>query len=456
MTVSTETNATSRPAPVRGGVREVLGLATPVVLTQLSATAMGVVDSAMVGRLGPTPLAAVGFASIWMWTIFSLLYGTASGIQTFVSQADGAGEPQQCGRWAWHGFYAVAPAALLFVAVLAPLAGPLLALLGPSEELQSAAVAYITARLAGEAAFAVIMVLTSFFRGLGDTRTPLYVTLFANAVNVVLDYGLIFGELGLPAWGVRGAGAATAVGSWVGAAALYAAFRRRAVAERFDTRWVAPDAAAIARFLRTGAPIGGQWCIGMTSFACFTTVVARMGDASMAASQAFVMLLSLSFMQAVGISIAASTLVGRYVGARDEASANLSFRSSIRIGLLLSGVIAVLFVAIPGPLLRIFTDDPAVVSLGRPLLLIGALFQIFDFVAIVTEGALRGAGDTRWPFAVETALGWGFFVPFAYFLGVVLEGGLTGAWVGGLVYVCALALVLQRRFRSGAWKKIAI
>jgi len=158
----------------------------------------------------------------------------------------------------------------------------------------------------------------------------------------------------------------------------------------------------------------------------------------------------------VGISIAASTLVGRYVGARDEAGARLAFQSSLRIGLALAGGIAVLFVAIPLPLLRIFTDDPTVVALGRPLLLVGALFQVFDFVAIVSQGALRGAGDTRWPFAVETALGWGFFLPAAYVLGVVLEGGLTGAWLGGLVYVVALALLLVRRFRSGAWRRVAI
>lgn len=431
-------------------------LAAPVVLTQLSATAMGVVDSAMVGRLGPTQLAAVGFASIWLWTLFSLLIGTASGIQTFVSQAHGAGHPERCGRWAWYGMYAVAPAAVLLTALLVPLAQPLLALLGPSPELQASAIAYTTARLAGEAAFVCAMVLTSFFRGFGDTRTPLYTMLIANVVNAVLDYGLIFGELGLPAWGVQGAGAATAVGNWVGALALLVAFRRRRVAERFDTLPVRPDASEIARFLRTGAPIGGQWCIGMTSFAFFTTVVARMGDETMAASQAFVMLLSLSFMQAVGISIAASTLVGRYVGADEPDSVDRSFRSSIVIGLGLSGVIALLFIAVPGPLLRIFTDDPGVVSLGRPLLAIGALFQVFDFLAIVTEGALRGAGDTRWPFVVETALGWGFFVPLAYVLGVMLEGGLTGAWIGGLIYVIALALVLLRRFRSGAWQQIRI
>ena len=194
----------------------------------------------------------------------------------------------------------------------------------------------------------------------------------------------------------------------------------------------------------------------MTSFAFFTTLIARMGDASMAASQAFVMLLSLSFMQAVGISIAASTLVGRYVGAGEPAAADRSFRSALVLGIGLAALVAVLFVAIPGPLLRIFTDDPDVVALGRPLLAIGALFQLFDAIAIITEGSLRGAGDTRWPFLVMTAFGWGLFVPLAYVLGVTLEGGLSGAWSGGVVSLGLMAMVLVRRFRSGAWQRIRI
>jgi MATE family multidrug resistance protein len=456
MTVHDETTALPRAESGRGGVREVLHLAHPVVLTQLSTTAMGVVDSAMVGRLGPTQLAAVGFGAIWMWTIFSLFYGTATGVQTFVSQADGAGRPHRCGPWTWQGLYAIVPAAALAVAIAVPAIRPILAALGTSPELQDNAGDYILARIAGEVGFAASMVITSFFRGLGDTRTPLYATLVANVVNAVLDYGLIFGELGLPEWGVTGAGTATAVGHWVGALALFAAFRRRSLAERFATRPVGPSREAIRRFLRTGAPIGGEWFIGMTSFAVFTTLVARMGDASMAASQAFVILLSISFMQAVGISIAASTLVGRYVGAKDCAAVERSFRSSLVLGCVLGGVVAALFIAIPGPLLRIFTDDPSVVSLGRPLLLLGALFQLCDAIAIISAGALRGAGDTRWPFAVESLLGWGFFVPLAYALGIALEGGLTGAWIGGLVYIAVLASALVTRFRSGAWKRISI
>jgi MATE family multidrug resistance protein len=446
----------SATAPLPGGYREVGDLAYPVVLTQLSATMMGVVDSAMVGRLGPTELAAVGFGSIWVWTIFSLLYGTASGVQTFVSQADGAARPLECGQWAWQSLYTVLPAAIVFVAVLGPSVGPLLELLGPSEAMREAAAPYLHTRLFGEIAMAMGMVITSFFRGVGDTRTPLYVGLFANALNAVLDYGLIFGELGLPAWGVAGAGAATAIANWIAAIVLFAAFRRRSVSRRFATQAVRPDAREMRRFLRTGAPIGGQWAVDMMAFAVFTTVVARMGDSSMAASQAFVILLSLSFMQAVGISVAASTLVGRYVGAREPESANRSFRTSIHLGVALAVVVAIVFVAIPETLLGIFTDDSSVMALGRPLLVIGALFQLFDSIAIVSSGALRGAGDTRWPFLVQTAFGWGVFVPLAYWLGVVKGGGLTGAWLGGLIYIVLLAAVLYYRFRSGAWSRIEI
>ena len=188
----------------------------------------------------------------------------------------------------------------------------------------------------------------------------------------------------------------------------------------------------------------------------FTTLVARMGDASMAASQAFTMLLSLSFMQAMGISIAASTLAGRYVGARDPDAVRRSFDTSIGLGIGVALAVATVFVALPGPLLRIFTDDPTVTSLGRRLLVIGAVFQLFDALAIITQGALRGTGDTRWPFVIETAFGWGAFVPLAWFLGVVRGGGLEGAWLGGCIALAASTATLVWRFRSGAWQRIQI
>ncbi len=279
MALSTDTAAPTAATRRNGGVREVFVLAYPVVLTQLSTTLMGVVDSAMVGRLGATELAAVGFASVWAWTIFSLLHGTASGVQTFVSQADGAGRQRECGAWAWHGIYSVIPVALLFVAVLAPAVPQFIAWLGPSAELQGAATTYIVARMPGEVCVSFSMALISFFRGFGDTRTPLYAALFANALNAVLDYGLIFGELGLPAWGVRGAGVATAIGNASAAVWMFVAFRRRRVAERYGTRRAAPDLAAteipIACMKESESSITKAWLAAIESSPMRATTVVK-------------------------------------------------------------------------------------------------------------------------------------------------------------------------------------
>ena len=440
----------------RGSVREVGLLAFPVVLTQMSTTAMMIVDSAMVGRLGATPLAAVGLGGIWLWTVVVVFIGTASGVQTFVSQAHGAGDERGCGQWVWHALALLLPLSVIGAVTLAFFIEPFLRLLGPSVELQSVAASYMIPRLPGSVGVTVAMVLASFFRGLGDTRTPLYATIVAVAVNAVLDYGLIFGRLGLPQWGVAGAGAATSIGEWVNAGILIVAFLRRDRVLRFGTAFVRPVARQVRRFLRTGAPVGGQWVLDMLSFAAFTTLIARMGDASMAASQAFVMLLSLSFMQAYGISIASSTLVGRYIGADDFEAARRSFWSAQKLVALFAGGIAVLFIGFPEALLRVFTDDPAVIGFGGPLVILGALFQLLDAVGIIAGGALRGAGDTRWPFWVHTALAWGLFVPLAYLLGVKFNGGLTAAWAGATLYVAVLAGVLVWRFVSGAWQQIRI
>lgn len=451
-----ELSASASDRTALGGVREVAALAFPVILTQLSRTAMGVTDAAMVGRLGAVELAAVGFAGIWAWTFFCLFFGTATGVQTFVSQHDGAGEYESCGRWAWQAAYILVPLSGLAVVALQLWAGPFLELLGPSVALRETALEYFEPRLWGTPGFVIGVIVASFFRGFGDTRTPLYATLAANAVNVVLDYGLIFGELGLPRWGVAGAGLATGVGEWTYAAYLIVAFQRRRVARRHLTRPVAPNPGEIRRFLRVGLPVGAEWMVGMSSFAVFSTLIARMGDTAMAASQGFLMLLSLSFMQAIGISIAASTMVGRYIGAQNLPAARRSFWSAQKLALILGGLVAVLFVSIPGTLMRLFTDDPTVIQLGRSLVILGAAFQLFDAFGIVAGGALRGAGDTRWPFLVHTGFAWGLFVPAAWLLGIWLDGGLWGAWLAGTLYVIAMTLVFVLRFKSGAWERMQI
>lgn len=456
MTAKVEVFRASGVRRLPGGVSEVAVLAYPAVLQTLSDTAMQVVDSAMVGRLGVTELGAVGFGGVWLWTMLVLLVGTATGVQTFVAQACGAGDAKHCGRWAWQGLYTLLPAAVVWVGIIALTFQPFLNFLGPSPELRVLAARYVQARLFGAPAIIAAVVLTSFFRGLGDTRTPLAATVVANVLNAVLAYGLVFGRLGLPSWGVAGAGAATALSNWTYTTIMLAALLRRRMADAYGTRLVRPDWHAMRRFARTSAPIGGQWVLDMVSFALFSTIIARMGNVQMAASQAMIQLLSLSFMQAFGISIASGALVGRYVGAADLESAERIHWSALKLGLGLAAVVAILFLSVPEVLLGIFSTDPEVLTLGRPLLALGAVFQLIDAVGIIAGGSLRGAGDTRWPFLVQASLAWTVRLPLVYLLAVVLGGGVTGAWLGELGYVAVLGAVWLLRFRVGAWRMIRI
>jgi MATE family multidrug resistance protein len=439
-----------------GSVREVALLAYPIVLTQLSQTLMHVVDSIFVGRLGAAELGALGFAGIWLWTVMSVFTGTAVGVQTFVSQAHGGGDERSCGRWAWQGLYAVVPAAALAAFAFAAVADPLWSALGASEEMRAQAMAYTWMRPIGLSGYCLALVLIAFFRGLGDTRTPLVAAIVANATNVVLDYGLVFGRLGLPAWGIAGAAAATSIAEWVSALIVVGALLRPRVRERFQTLPVRPDLRAIRRFLRTGAPIGGQWLLDMSAFAIFTTLVAHLGAAPMAATQAMLSLLSLSFMQAIGIGLAATTLVGRYKGAQDLPAAARSYRSALKLAFALALGVAALFLSAPEALMRLYSSDPEVLALGPPLLALAAVFQLFDAVQIIAGGALRGAGDTRWPFLVQTGLAWLVRLPLAWLFAIALGGGVIGAWYAEFVFIVSLAVALVLRFRSGTWAGVRI
>ena len=439
-----------------GSVREVTLLAYPIVLQTIAETAMHTIDSAMIGRLGVTELGAVGFAGIWIYTLFTPFLGLTSGVQIFVSRHDGAREPAKCGPWLWQALWLALPAMALWLVLVALLLPWLFAAIAPPEPLQRVAVSYGLARLPGGLTMVANMALSAFFRGLGDTRTPLRASLLGIGLNVLVAFGLIFGELGLPRLGVLGAAVAQGVGSLTISIALGRAFLRRRLRLRYDTAPRRPDPVALARYLRTCAPVAGQWLLDMTTFAIFTSIVARMGAASMAASQAMLQLLSLSFMQAMAIASASGTLVGRYLGAGDVFAAGRSYRSSQQLALGLTAFVAALFLGAPEQLLAIFSSEAEVLELARPLLALGALFQVVDAVTIVAGGSLRGAGDTRWPFAVQASLAWLLRLPAVYLAAVVFEGGVYGAWIGELTFVSVLAAALLLRFRSGQWRSVKI
>ncbi len=440
----------------RGNVPEVAALAYPAVLHTLSDTLMHTVDSMIVGRLGVAELGGVGLGGIWLWTLVVPFVGVANGAQTFVAQAYGAGRWTECGRWLWQAIWLLCPLMALWAGAIALFFPVWMGHSGASPELTQVATSYVLARLPGTPFLAGAVVLTAFLRGLGDTRSPLLASLVAHLLNLVLSLGLVFGLWGLPRLGVVGAALATSCANLLHCTVLLAFVLGPGFRREMDTTPVRPSLPLTYRYLRTSLPLGGQWFLDMLSFAVFSTVISHMGSVAMAASQAMIQLLSLSFMQAYGISAAAAALVGRYVGAKDYAAAERTHWSALKLAGILAVLVAALFVAIPEPLLHLFTRDDEVVQVGRKLLVLGALFQLLDAVGIVTSGSLRGAGDTRIPFLLQAILAWALRLPLVYLFALVWGGGVLGAWIAELLYVTVLGAVWLWRFQRGAWRSIEI
>lgn len=430
----------------RGSVSEVAYVAWPIVVSMLSYTAMGVVDTLVVGWLGVAELAAVGLATTAVFFVNAFFLGTLHGVKVVAAQATGAGDDRRAQLAGWQGALIAAPMGLV-VLVLAGWDDQLFRLMGGPPHVQELAREYFRVRLLASPVWYVTIAMADYFQGTGDTRTPMKVNLLVNGLNVVGDFVLVFGLGPIPALGVAGAAWSTVVACGVGMVLMTWLFVRRV-----EVRPVV-DVALIREVLRVGLPIGVRYVLDIGGFTVFTAVVARVGEAELAANQVAMKVISLSFLPGYGLSEAATVLTGQYVGARDVASARRAYRSAMLLAVGLMGGFGVVFWLWPDALLRIFNDDPEVLAVGAQLLFLGAIFQVFDAVAMTASGALNGAGDTRFTMWVSVAGSWLVLVPLAYLFGVVFEWGAYGAWLGLTIEIALISVVLVLRWRSEAWSQ---
>ncbi len=450
-------------APAPGAVSgngtflEVWRLAYPVIITMASVSMMGVVDTFFMGRVGISEQGAVGLGAVLSWTLLSFFNGNLTAGNTFVAQSYGAGKLEECGRMVWQVFYLALVSSVLVLAAVYPFIEPLVRAVGAGEALSGFAVDYMSIRLAGAPLVFIDFCVVGFLRGIGDTRTPMKITLAANVLNVVLTWLLVFGQAGLPALGVRGAALGTVLSQVVEAGVYLAVFFGPAVHRRFQSRrFSPPQGELLYRLLRVGLPTGAWWVLEMGGFTVFSAFVSTLGDVPMAGHQIVRQLVHLSFLPGVALSIAATTLVGQYIGAGDIPSAERSARTAIKIALVIMGSMGLLFVLVRVPLARLFNPDPRVVEIAGRLFIFAAVFQLFDALGTVASGAVRGAGDTRWPMWASLAMTWLVFIPGVLFLGGPAGWGVYGAWTGATLYISLLGLLLYARFRGGRWKSMKI
>lgn len=432
--------------------RRILALTAPVVVTQMTHTAMGVIDTMMVGRLGVTALAGVGLGAIISWWCLSFFVGLLQGVNTFVAQFFGAGRRDRVGVAFWQGLYLAVVAGVALLA-LSPLSTWVFSLTQASPEAQAIAASYTQVRMSGAIGLMIFLVAENFFRGLGRTDIPMRAGLIQLALNCGLNYLFIFGAYGFPELGPAGAAAGTVIAQFVVAVGLLGGVLLTSMGRDYGASSPRPlESALMGKMLRVSIPIGVQVFMELGGISVFTALVARLGDPQMAATNAVIQAWSLSYMIAVALAAGSTTLVGQCLGARQLQDARVVVKRVLRIGYLAMAATAVVYAGFPDRLMALFVRQAElaeVLPYARPLFLIAVVCLVFDLQFNVLAGALRGAGDTTYSMLVNVGVAWLVFVPLLFV--ATREWGLIGAWSCFIIHVMLMAALLALRVRGRTW-----
>lgn len=437
---------------IRAEFLPMLKIAVPVVLAELGWMTMGVVDTVMVGPLGPQAISASGVGNSMHIAVVIFGMATMLGLDTLVSHAYGRKDIRDCHRWFFDGLML---AALMAVPIMTLLIGmwfliPVLRFHGAVRPLL-------------ESYFGVLMLSTPFLlayavcrRYLQAMHSPqpvMFALITANLVNIAGNYTLIHGHLGFPALGVAGSAWSTVIArAYMLCFVLFAVWwidRKRTAEAGIEDRhglWHvdrAFDLSRIKRLLRLGLPAASQMGLEVGVFALATAMSGMLDPISSAAHQIALNMAGVAFMVPLGMGSAGAVRVGHAVGARDPDRAAAAGWTAIIIGTGFVLIAALLFVFIPRQLIGLFSKDASVLSVGTSLLLLAALFQLFDGLQGVITGTLRGLGDTRTAMIVNLIAHWAIGLPTSYLLCFVVGWGVYGLWVGlslGLIVVGIILL----------------
>ena len=447
-----------------GEVRELLRLAGPIAFVQLGMTAMGFVDVAFLGHYGAESLSSMGLGNTLTWAAIVFCMGAIAAVDPLLSQAVGAKDRPAVTLALVRGLLLATALAIPAIAALLPAATWLLAA-GQPESLVDDAALYARINTAGILPMLWFSVLRSLHSAHSDTKGQVIAILVGNACNVLLDWMLIYGRLGCPELGVAGAAWATVASRWVLLLSLAWMSRHELREHAHLLREPALRSAAfafapVARLLRLGLPIGGQYAMEMGVFAATALLIgdldAQSGETEglrLCGHQIAIQLASLSFMVPLGVGIAGSVRVGWAIGRGEPLAARRTALAALCCGALVMSAFMLLFLLAPEFLASVLASDPRAVAWGAALLPIAGVFQIGDGLQVTAIGLLRGAGDVRSPFWINLVGYWAIALPLGCWLAFPWGKGLgpQGLWwglVAGLFAVAA-ALLLVVRVRFG-------
>lgn len=434
--------------------KTVLTLALPIVGGMVSQNILNLVDTAMVGQVSSTALAAVGIASFANFMAIAIILGLGTGVQTIASRRKGEGKEHETAIPLNGGlFLALVFGAPLTIALyyLAPLGFPYLV---DDVAVVADGVPYLQARILGTIAIAMNYSFRGFWNGINMSWVYMRTLVVMHVINIFLNWVLIFGNLGAPALGAEGAGIATTVSIFVGTAFYAVQAWHLARGHGFLERL--PHKETIANILKISIPASIQQFFFAAGFMVLFLIIGKIGTAELAAANVLMNVSQTAFLPGLGLGIACASLVGQALGRGDPEDAKAWGWDVVKIGVTGMGILGLPMVFFPTPILAIFLTEPEVIALARPPLILVGLTIWFEAVSMILLSGLQGAGAAKIVAKISVSLQWLLFLPLAYVVGPVLGYGLIGVWAWFITYRFITTLIFAGFWQFGKWQHIKV
>jgi MATE family multidrug resistance protein len=436
-------------------LKPMLRVAGPVILAELGWMGMGVVDTIMVGPLGPATIGAVGVGSSLHFALAIFGMGLFLGLDTLVSQAFGASRLDECHAWLARGATLAAVLTVPFLVVGFALQYTI-PWLGFHPDVKPLLISYFAVLIWSTPFLLFYAAFRRYLQGMHIVTPVMFALVSANVVNVAANWALIYGNAGFPALGAAGAAWATLISRAYMMSVLLIAVTRtwikpdpalqETVSARASARAVAR--AQIWRLVELGFPAASQITLEVGVFAAAAAFAGMLTPTAVASHQIAMNIIAVAFMIPLGLSSAGAVRVGHAVGAGEPRRAAAAGWTAILLGAAFMALMAVTLLIIPRVLIGFFTQDEDVLTLGSSLLFVAAVFQLFDGLQGVTTGALRGLGDTRTPMITNLAGHWLVGLPVGYTLCFVAGLGVIGLWIGLSVGLTVVGIILLAVWRK--------
>lgn len=440
------------PDPVRR--RQILALALPIIGGMASQNILNLVDIAMVGRLGTTALAATGLGSFANFLSLSLVLGLATGVQALAARRLGEGRTDETGVPLNGGLILSLIIGTPLAAVLILFAPEILALINRDEQVVAASGPYLQIRLVALVAVGMNFSFRGYWSAVHMTRLYLNTLLVMHAVNIFLNWVLIFGNLGAPRLEVFGAGLATTLSVFLGTAIYFSLGLRHALGHGFLRHW--PSRVTLMAQLRLSLPSSLQQLFFSAGMLTLIVIIGLIGTRELAAANVLLTLGLVIILPAIGLGLATATLVGNALGRRDPVDARRWGWNAAAFAGTLGGLMGLGIIAFGQPILALFITEPATRELAWWPLVISGLFIGMDTAGLTMMHALLGAGATAQVMRISITFQWALFLPLAALAGPVLGFGLLAVWLLQAVYRTGQAVCFALVWRSGQWQHIRL